>query len=66
MDFIFFCPSVHQTFDSPDFKITKNQGIKTDSYGNRYLDAIVVLTKPCPLCGETHEYQASELTCPFQ
>jgi len=65
MEFIFFCSQVGKTFDSADFELVDNQGVKTDAAGNRYLDAQVVLTVPCPYCGQLHRYQATELPCPF-
>lgn len=65
MDFIFFCPTTRQTFESPGFEITENRGVKVDEHGNRYLDATIQLTEPCPCCGEKHAYRASELSCPF-
>lgn len=66
MNFIFFCPEKQQTFETAEFQLTDNNGVQTDSSGNRYLDARVVLTAPCPYCGSLHEYHATELSCPFQ
>jgi len=54
------------TFESADFKVTENQGVISDSSGNKTLDAKVELTEPCPFCGEKHFYLASELPCPFE
>ncbi len=65
MDFVFVCKNTRKDFKSEDFEITENKGVKTDASGNKILDAKVVLTKPCPFCGEKHSYQASELACPF-
>jgi hypothetical protein len=65
MEFIFVCPETHAVFNSEDFKIIENKGIKTDAAGNKTLDAKVALTGPCPLCGKKHVYHASELSCPF-
>lgn len=65
MELIFICPITGSPFKSTDFKITDNQGIKTDAGGNRTLDAKVVLESPCPACGQMHIYMADELSCPF-
>lgn len=54
------------TFESADFKVTENQGVISDSSGNKTLDAKVKLNEPCPFCGEKHVYLASELPCPFE
>jgi hypothetical protein len=66
MEFIFICPKRNMTFESADFKVTENQGIISDSSGNKTLDAKVELNEPCPFCGEKHVYLASELPCPFE
>jgi hypothetical protein len=54
------------TFESADFKITENQGVISDSSGNKTLDAKVELNEPCPFCSEKHVYLASDLPCPFE
>ena len=66
MKFIFICPKRNMTFESADFKVTENQGVISDSSGNKTLDAKVELNEPCPFCGEKHVYLASELPCPFE
>ena len=66
MAFIFVCPKQNMTFESADFKITENQGIISDSSGNKTLDAKVELNDPCPFCGEKHVFHVSELSCPFE
>ena len=66
MEFIFVCPKRNMTFESADFKVTENQGVISDSSGNKTLDAKVELNEPCPFCGEKHVYLASELSCPFE
>jgi len=65
MDFVFICPETHQTFNCGHFKIIENYRVKTDSAGNKYLDAKVRLDEPCPFCGKRHVYSANELSCPF-
>jgi len=65
MDFLFVCPLRQETFSSPDFDIIDNRGVAVDDSGNRYLNARIRLTAPCPFCGEYHEYHANELLCPF-
>ena len=66
MKFIFICPKRNMTFESADFKVTENQGVISDSSGNKTLDAKVELNEPCPFCGEKHVYPVSELSCPFE
>ncbi|UCF95589.1 MAG: hypothetical protein JSW39_10325 [Desulfobacterales bacterium] len=66
MKFIFVCPSKNEVFASADFNILENRGVITDAAGNKTLDAKVVLSRACPLCGEKHVYHASELACPFE
>ncbi|MFH1075580.1 MAG: hypothetical protein V1753_01860 [Pseudomonadota bacterium] len=65
MEFIFICSETGKAFNSKNFEITENYGIKTDEKGNKTLDAKVVLNDPCPFCGKRHEYHASKLSCPF-
>ena len=65
MEFIFVCPLKRESFSSGNFEVADNRGIAVDEYGNRYLDARIRLTEPCPECGEHHEYHANELACPF-
>ena len=65
MEFIFVCPETNQVFDSEDFKIIDNNGVKTDDFGNKYLDAKVELLSPCPCCGKIHVFHARDLACPF-
>jgi hypothetical protein len=65
MKFIFTCPLKQDSFFSEEFQITENQGVAVDETGNRYLNARIRLTAPCPLCGRYHEYHANELACPF-
>ena len=66
MEFVFVCPRTGDTFSSSDFRIEQYRGIKTDDGGNKTLDAAVVLTEPCPICGRKHVYRADELACPFE
>jgi len=65
MKLVFLCPLRRETFSSPDFDIIDNLGVAVDADGNRYLNARIRLTAPCPMCGEHHEYHANELACPF-
>ena len=50
MKFIFICPKRNMTFESAAFKVTENQGVISDSSGNKTLDAKVELNEPCPFC----------------
>jgi hypothetical protein len=65
MKFFFVCPVQGKTFETDQFSLVDNRGVKQDDEGNRYLDARVRLAAPCPFCGKIHEYAARELTCPF-
>jgi hypothetical protein len=64
MKFVFICPQRQESFLSDNFQIAENRGIAVDEAGQRYLDARIRLTAPCPFCGEYHEYHANELACP--
>ncbi len=65
MEFLFVCPETQKSFSSRHFQITEYQGVKTDTSGNKILDAKIVLTDPCPFCNKKHIYHSNELTCPF-
>lgn len=65
MEFVFVFPESKKTFNSNQFTLQENKGVKTDTEGNRILDAKVVLTAPCPFCGRKHVYKATDLSCPF-
>jgi hypothetical protein len=66
MEFIFVCPETQQVFQSSNFEITENNGVRVAPDGSRSLDAKVVLREPCPHCGGRHAYHAGELVCPFE
>lgn len=65
MELVFVCPETNAVFNSADYAIVDNKGIRTDERGNKFMDAAVVLTTPCPSCGGIHRYPVSELSCPF-
>jgi hypothetical protein len=65
MDFIFVCCNTQKVFRTTNFELINNNGVKTDSAGNKYLDAEVILTDTCPFCGIKHIYHVNELSCPF-
>ena len=65
MRFIFICPEKYQVFESGDFKIIENRGVKVDQTGKKFLDAKVELVPSCPFCEKKHVFHASELMCPF-
>ena len=54
-----------KVFESADFTIFENRGVKTDKAGNMTLGAKAALNEPCSFCGKKHVYRASELPCPF-
>ena len=66
MKFIFVCPEKQKVFESAFFEIIDNKGIALNMKGNKFLDANVSLSKPCPFCGKKHVYHVSELSCPFE
>ena len=65
MKLIFICPENHKPFESDDFKVIEDRGIKTSETGRKVWDAKVELSDACPFCGKIHVYYASELPCPF-
>lgn len=65
MNFLFTCPNNGKVFETDAFSITDHQGIVTTPDGRKILKATVVLTTPCPFCGERHRYRAEDLSCPF-
>ena len=66
MKFSFVCPETGEVFESANFRVVDNRGVKLDEFGNKVLDARVELTGLCPLCGKKHAYHAGELMCPFE
>ncbi|MCJ8499653.1 hypothetical protein [Desulfatitalea alkaliphila] len=65
MELVFVCPETNAVFNSADYAIMDNNGIRTDPQGRKYMDAAVLLTTPCPSCGRIHRYDVGELSCPF-
>ena len=65
MNFTFVCPKTNRSFNSKQFVIIENHGVKIDNGGNKILDATIELTLPCPYCGQKHLFHASEITCPL-
>jgi hypothetical protein len=65
MKLVFVCPNTHKAFETDHFNIIQDNGVKTAETGQRVWDAKVELASACPFCGKFHEYQASELPCPW-
>jgi predicted RNA-binding Zn-ribbon protein involved in translation (DUF1610 family) len=65
MKLVFTCPETEETFYSDAYAIVENRGVICDSRGNKVLDAMVKLGRPCPACGKRHIYAAAELACPL-
>ena len=65
MDLVFICPENNQTFETDDFKVIEDKGIKIGETGDKIWDAKVELTVACPFCGKRHVFNVSELPCPF-
>jgi Fe2+ or Zn2+ uptake regulation protein len=66
MKFSFVCPESGELFESANFKVVDNRGVKLDEFGHKVLDARVEMMGPCPRCGKQHTYHARELMCPFE
>lgn len=66
MRLIFVCPENQETFETDHFNIIEDKGIKITETGQRVWDAKVALASACPCCGKIHEYQVSELPCPWR
>lgn len=65
MNFLFTCTETGKTFETGDFSLTENRGVETTPDGRKVLKAVVVLSAPCPICGQRHRYRAEDLPCPF-
>ena len=65
MKFIFTCPENYMPFETDNFSIMDNNGVKTDHQGQKYLDAKIQINDPCPLCSQKHIFHAKDLACPF-
>jgi hypothetical protein len=65
MKLLFLCPENHKAFETDQFNIVEDKGIKITETGQRVWDAKVELTAACPFCGKTHTYQVSEVPCPW-
>ena len=65
MKLVFVCPENNKAFETDDFEVIEDKGIKTGESGEKIWDAQVELTAGCPFCGKAHVYHASELPCPF-
>jgi hypothetical protein len=65
MKLIFICPTHQKIFESRAFNLVENKGVKVDHNGQKYLDARVNLTEPCPYCGARHSFAVRDLACPF-
>jgi hypothetical protein len=63
MKFTFFCPHIHRSFETGDFRIVEDRGVVMDSSHRKRWDAKVSVI--CPFCKKTHTYCADELACPF-
>jgi len=65
MKLVFVCPEDHKTFETDDFEVIEDKGIKIGESGDKIWDAKVQLTLDCPFCGKRHVFCAGELPCPF-
>lgn len=65
MELVFPCPQAGGIFRSADYEIVAFRGVVESGSGRRRLDARVRLRRPCPLCGDIHEYPAADLPCPL-
>ena len=65
MKLVFVCPAKNEAFETDDFEVIEDKGIKTGGSGEKIWDAKVGLSSACPLCGKRHVFCVSELPCPF-
>jgi hypothetical protein len=65
MKLVFVCPENHKAFETDDFEVIEDKGIKIGESGDKIWDAKVQLTLDCPFCGKRHVFRAGELPCPF-
>ena len=65
MKLVFVCHENNQTFETDDFIVIENKGIKLGETGDKIWDAKVEPTLACPFCGRRHVFRVSELPCPF-
>jgi len=65
MKLVFVCPENNKAFESGDFTVIEDNGIKIGETGNKVWDAKVELTSSCPFCSRKHVFRVSELPCPF-
>lgn len=65
MQLLFTCPRTQREFESDDYAIVQDQGVRTGPDGEKYWDAKVALNPACPFCGQKHRFAVSELSCPF-
>ena len=61
----FNCTETGRSFETADYALSENRGVRTNSEGEKILEAVVVLKSPCPHCGRIHSYMADTLACPF-
>ena len=65
MKLVFVCPEKTKAFETDEFKVIEDKGVKIDDSCNKFWDAKVALTIACPFCGKRHVFSAVELPCPF-
>ena len=65
MKLVFVCPEKNKAFETDEFKVIEDKGVKFKDSGNKAWDAKVELTLACPYCGRRHVFNVNELPCPF-
>lgn len=65
MELYFVCPVTGQTFSSSDYFLAKGYQVVEQESGVKQLQGIVKLKSGCPVCGQDHLFQASEVLCPL-
>lgn len=65
MKLYFTCPATGDVFGSTTYALEKGYSVVASDKEKRELQGVVVLTKPCPFCGEKHRFDVSDVMCPF-
>lgn len=65
MELLFVCPRSGRSFHSAEYEIDEFRGVVEAADGTKSLAARIRLQRPCPFCGERHDYRAADLPCPL-
>ena len=65
MELYFNCPVTDKLFSSKYYALQKGFRVVDVPGHVRKIEGWVELTKPCPLCGVKHRYEAGDVLCPL-